>query len=278
MEAILSSPSSILFSPDSSFNSSYNGSPNLPDFSSPMSLANSNTSKQQQQHQTITTPTRTPAWLVDDLEEEWIDQDDQQQQLQEQQEERDEIERQQEEDEEYDLNHNQPSHHPDQATPRQNTLYFSPQSVLRSATHTTSILTSNSTSTSTGSPTIIAAHAPVYSSSSLRPISRASNRSVLDDAEKGAGTFVVRESPVGSMIIKEVNTVGDQLRAAVKALKGKSSGLGGESERLEEVSSELVTPIKMNDDRLGGLMKLFQPPLSATSRESYILFPCTRKQ
>lgn len=258
MEAILSSPSQGSppdYSPNSSSDSL--GSPALPDFSSPFTAANL---LQQQQTPTkiinatspLTLNTGVPDWLTDDLEEEWVEHDSGSTQVDEE-----EVEYDEQITEDYDDNTGQ-------QTPRQQTIYFSPQSAIPS-----SIRTGSSGSFHTaGSPTILA---PNHSKQqqhhhdfSLTEQDETEEYEITDQLDSVIGTFVIRDSPAGSMLIKDEINGGDQLRAAVRAFKGASTGLGGDSGAVDD-----ATPVKKN---LGGLMNLFQP--LPTSKSLPILVEC----
>jgi hypothetical protein len=240
MDAILSSPSqgSPMDSPNSS--SSSIGSPGLPDFSSPFTAANLLQQNNKQTPTRINTASplavATPAWLTEDLEEEWIDNSNASQETME------EVSYEEEITEEYE----------GPETPRQQTIYFSPQSAMPSIARSSSTTTLDVT----GSPTIMA---PNSNRLSKRHCLSEEDGDELDDEEEAViGTFVIRDSPVGSMVIKDDRIGGgDQLKAAIRALKGASSGLGGDDNAQD--TRDDATPLKRN---IGGLMNLFQPPPS----------------
>lgn len=76
-----------------------------------------------------------------------------------------------------------------------------------------------------------------------------------------AGTFVVKSNPTTCRDGRGGDQGEDQLQAAVRALKGPSAGLGGKTEEEDAGQQEdgLKSPRKVAAARLG-LMSLFEPP------------------
>lgn len=232
MQALLASPSD--FSPPASPNSSFPSSPQLPDLASPFSNAALENWAKESPNNTPTRQIAPPAWVTDELEEEWIEED---------QDDQDDLTAEQEPfiDESCDSSNEETTKMNDSlyATPRTDSHSIVDDSVLHTRPRIPSSLrfslSTNSQPTSNIAP----------ASSIVSP----------------AGTFVFRE---GDSSIAYRDGEENQLQAAVKALRGPAGGLGGAPVAEDVEEGEVVTPVKAkkNVDRLGGLLGLFEPPKS----------------
>ena len=230
MEAILSSPSN--FSPPASPNSSFPSSPQLPDLASPFSNAVLDNWAKESPNNTPTRQIVNPAWITDELEEEWIEED------------QDDLTAEQEPfiDESCDSSNEETTKMNESlyATPRTDSHSIIDDSVIQTRPRIPSALRFSLSSSSNSQPT----SAPVVPATSTI---------------SSAGTFVFRE---GDNSIAYCDGEDNQLQAAVKALKGPSAGLGGAPVTEDVKEGDVTTPVKTKktSGNLGGLMSLFEPP------------------
>ncbi|KAK4699944.1 protein NUD1, partial [Phenoliferia sp. Uapishka_3] len=235
MAALWASPSMRSPSPTSS-HSPDDGSPQLPALSSPFNMSSiwdgdDNATDTPTKAVSSTSSSATPAWMTDELEEEWIEQDD-----------------------------SGEAQGEDDGDESGGSLIEKQEQGGRHS----SISPINSTYASLNKPRVpsslrYAFAAASSTSSTITPLDQSQSQSPSSPSSQ-TGSFVIRDSSI--IIASGSNAAGgeSQLQAAVRALKGPSAGLGAPVGEVED--GEVVLPGNKTAgvDRLGGLRRLFDPP------------------
>ncbi|KAL8290415.1 hypothetical protein RQP46_002673 [Phenoliferia psychrophenolica] len=231
------SPTSTSSSPD------MDRSPQLPELSSPFNMSLTEAPPGWDEATSPDTPTKagpssaTPAWMTDELDEEWIEQADDQ-------------------DEEQHEHEEEPAAEPAEASFERAAPIHSTYASLNRPRVPSSLRYAFTSSTSTTTSTIM-------------PASAAGSPPASPPSSSGGGTFVCRDDDSNSSI-KVVNSPArdapeSQLQAAVRALMGPSAGLGArEVEEGEHAVPGAAKKPRTPGDRLGGLRRLFDPPSPPT--------------
>lgn len=249
MQALLASPSTYYDSPDSSFESS-NGSseghssPRLPALSSPFSATAGHSmawdeDEDEQDRAETDTPTKSgvgaqPAWLTEELEEEWVE---------------------------------QPAEEEDEAKHSPAASSDQDGSVRQSST---SGSTTARVYSSLNKPRVPSSLRYGFTSPSAADLGASTSVAQQTDSSvvfgqpspnsSSAGTFVVKSNPSTSRDSRPGEE--NQLQAAVRALKGPSAGLGGQTDEGDDSQGQedgQKSPRKVAAARLG-LLSLFEPP------------------
>lgn len=261
----MASPS--LASPPSSPSNSSPGSPQLPALSSPFSITPHD--RDYDEAPADDTPTRvrevlpltndTPSWMMDELEEEWIEQEYDTESGTDEEEEEDDMDLDASRDERSYESHS--SNHSN----RKHDNSFSPSpstgNILETPYPSTnkprvpSSLRFGFPSSATTSSSQHTDLSDIYDQPSQSPPNHPSPTS-------SAGTFVVRDTASDTYRRHVQGAAQDesQLQAAVRALKGPASGLGAPvtEEGYKDNSGAVRTPVERH--RLGGLRRMFDLP------------------
>lgn len=233
MAALWASPS--MRSPSPTQSPESDGSPQLPALSSPFNISQHAEPWDEPANDTPTKSTSSgPTWMTEELEEEWV----------EQEEEQDDDDEPEDEDAESSF-----VDRPDDSNSRRE----------RSATPSP---VPSSTYASLNRPRVPSSLRYAFTSSTTSTVQP--DPASPGSGSNGAGTFVVRDSPSSSIKILDGREEGpeSQLQAAVRALKGPSSGLGAPEAGEGQVDFPGVKKGKAayGGDRLGGLLRMFDPP------------------